>query len=177
MAGNVGQLIDAAWQARREDRQGDAERSLLRAITLAREEHLRLDLIRGLKALAHVVRDLGDHERALPLIEEAVALSREENDPLLLAHSVRHLGDLHRAGGRLAEADRCYSEALSLYRAAPAPMPLDFANAIRPMALLKEAEGDVKAARRLWSEARSLYEAAGIRQAMEECDRRLSRLG
>ncbi len=133
MAGNVGQLIDAAWQARSEDRHADAERDLLRAIALAREANLRVDLIRGLEALSHVVRDLGQDEGALPLSEEAVALSREENDPLLLAHSVRHLGDLHRAGGRLVEADRCYSEALSLYRAAPAPLPLDFANAIRPM--------------------------------------------
>ncbi len=177
MAEDVSQLIDAAWQARREDRHGDAERGLLRAITLAHENNLRVDLIRGLKGLAHVVRDLGQDERALPLSEEAVALSREEEDPLLLAHSVRHLGDLHRAAGRLVDADRCYAEALSLYRAAPAPSPLDFANAIRPMALLKEAEGDVKAARQLWSEARPLYEAAGIRQAVEECDRRLSRLG
>ena len=45
------------------------------------------------------------------------------------------------------------------------------------MALVKEAEGDVNAARQLWSEARPLYEAAGVRQAVEECDRRLSRLG
>ncbi len=106
-----------------------------------------------------------------------MALSREEEDPLLLAHSVRHLGDVHRGAGRLVEADRCYSEALSLYRAVPAPSPLDFANAIRPMAFLKEAEGDVKVARRLWAEARPLYEAAGIRRAVDECDTRVSRLG
>ena len=123
MTENVSQLIDAAWQARREDRHEAAERDLLRPITLARRGNLRVDLIRGLNALAHVVRDVGQNERALPLSEEAVALSREQADPLLLAHSVRHLGDLHRAVGRLSEADRCYSEAMSLYRAAPTPLP------------------------------------------------------
>ncbi len=171
---NVQQLIDEAWQARREERHGDAERDLLQAITAARQAHLRRELIRALKALAHVARDLGEDARAQPLYEEAVALCREEPDRLLLAHTVRHLGDLHRHAGRLAEAERCYSEAVSLYRAAPAPPPLDFANAIRPAALLKEAQGDFQGARPLWSEARRLYEAAGISQAVEECSRRLS---
>jgi tetratricopeptide (TPR) repeat protein len=170
------QLIEAAWQARREDRHGDAERDLLQAIALAREANARMELIHALKVLAHLVRDLDQNERALPLYEEAVTLCRHEQDPLLLAQTVRHLGDLHRGDGRLVEADRCYSEALSLYRAAPAPPALDFANAIRPAALLKEAEGDLETAKTLWSEAQRLYEAVGLPRAVEECSRRLSRL-
>jgi tetratricopeptide (TPR) repeat protein len=171
------QLIDAAWQARREKRHGDAERDLLQAITWARQANLRTELIHALTALAHVLRDLGQDERALPLYQEAVALCREEQDSLLLAHTARHLGDLHRRAGRLLEADSCYSEALSLYRAAEAPPPLDFANAIRPAALLREAEGDLKTARTLWLEALRLYDAVGVRDAADECSRRLSRLG
>ncbi len=170
-------LIGAAWQARREDRHEDAERDLLRAVESARQADSRPELIHALKALAHVVRDVGEDERARPLYEEAVALCREEQDPLLLAHTVRHLGDLHRGAGNLVEAERCYSEALSLYRAAPAPPPLDFANAIRPAALLKEAEGDLATAKTLWLEALRLYEAVGLSQAVEECTRRLSRIG
>jgi len=50
---------------------------------------------------------------------------------LLLAHTVRHLGDLHRDADRLSEADRCYSEALSLYPTSASPRHLDFANALR----------------------------------------------
>ena len=171
------QLIESGWQARREDRHGDAERDLLQAIALAREADLRTELIHALEALAHVVRDVGQDERALPLYEEAIALCRQQQDPLLLAHTVRHFGDLHRGNGRLVDADRCYSEALSLYRAAPAPPALDFANAIRPTALLKEAEGDVETAKILWSEAQRLYEACGVTGGVEECRRRLSRLG
>ncbi len=175
--GNVQQLIQAGWQARRDERYEDAERDLVQAIASAREANLRRELIHALKALAHVVRDRDEDERARALYEEAVDRCREEHDPLLLAHTVRHLGDLHRGAGRLSEAERCYSEALSLYRAAPAPPPLDFANAIRPAALLKEAEGDLSTAKTLWLEALRLYEAAGVRQAVEECNRRLSRLG
>jgi tetratricopeptide (TPR) repeat protein len=146
--------IEAAWQARREGRHGDAERQLLQVITTSRRTGLRIELIRALKALAHVVRDLG--------------LSRAQGDALLLAHTVRHLGDLHRAAGRVADAERCYHEALSLYRASPAPPPLDLANALRPLALLKEGEGDVETARQLWSEAHVLYVAAGVDVASHE---------
>jgi hypothetical protein len=38
---DAAQLIEAAWQARREERHGDAERDLVQAIALARETHLR----------------------------------------------------------------------------------------------------------------------------------------
>lgn len=168
------QLIEAAWQARREGRHGDAERGLLDAVRVSREGGLRIDLIRALKALAHVVRDVGQRERALPLYEEAVALSREEGDALLLAHTVRHLGDLHLEADRRIEADRCYQEALARYRAVSDPPPLDFANALRPAAMLRELEGNADAARQLWSEARRFYQAAGVREGVEECERRLA---
>ncbi len=168
------ELTEAAWQARREGRHADAERDLVRAVAAARQPLARRELIHALKALAHVVRDAGQDERARPLYEEAVALCREEQDALLLAHTVRHLGDLHRSAGELPEAERCYTEALSLYRAATAPPPLDFANALRPAALVKEAQGDAASARTLWAEALRLYETAGASQAVEECRRRLA---
>lgn len=169
-------LIDEAWRARREGRQADAERGLLEAIESSRQFGSRVQLIRALKSLAHVVRDVAQDDRALPLYEEAVTLGRVEGDILLLAHTVRHLGDLHRDAGRLGDADRCYAEALSLYRTAPSPPALDFANALRPAALLKEHCGDEVGARQLWSEAQILYEAAGVQQGVDECSRHLARL-
>jgi tetratricopeptide (TPR) repeat protein len=135
-----------------------------------------VELIRALGALAHVVRDAGEHDRALPLCEEAVALSREEAEPLLLAHTIRHLGDLHRSVSRLDAAARCYDEALALYRRADAPDPLDFANALRPAAILKEHQGDTVAARQLWADAHRLYGVAGIQAGVEESARRLRML-
>lgn len=93
--------VDVAWQARREGRHEDAERALLEVITTGRQSGTRLQLIRALKALAHVLRDVGQDGQASPLYEEAVALSREEGDIALLAHTVRHLGDLHRDADRL----------------------------------------------------------------------------
>ena len=169
--------VDVAWQARREGRHADAERGLLEVIKTGRHSGSRLQVIRALNALAHVVRDVGQDGRALPLYEEAVALSREEGDISLLAHAVRHLGDLHRDADRLAEAGQCYSEAIALYRSADSPPTLDFANALRPAALLKERQGDNAGARQLWSEARMFYQAAGVQPGVDECTRHLEHLG
>jgi len=169
-------LIDEAWQARREGRHADAEEGLLEAIQASRQYGSRVQLIRAIKGLAHVVRDVGQDERALALYEEAVSLGREEGDILLLAHTVRHLGDLHRDTDRLDDANRCYSEALSLYRSSGAPPALDFANALRPAALMRERSGDDVGARQLWSEAQVLYQAAGVQPGVDECSRHLARL-
>jgi tetratricopeptide (TPR) repeat protein len=169
-------VIDAAWQARRDGRHREAEKGLLEAIETTREAGPRAQLIRALKALAHVVRDVGQDERALHLYEEAVTLSREQGDILLLAHTVRHLGDLQMEADQLAEADRCYREALSLYRTAASPPALDFANALRPAALLRERQGDRAGARELWTEAQVLYQAVGVQRGVDECARHLAQL-
>jgi tetratricopeptide (TPR) repeat protein len=172
---SVGNLVDRAWQLRRErGNPADAERLLMEALAAARQSGSRREMIRTLKALVHVVRDQGQDERALPICEEAVVLSRQEGDPILLAHTVRHLGDLHRDAKRFTDAERCYEEALALYRAASDPPSLDFANALRPAALLKEAQGDVAGAKQLWTEARQRYRE--YPEAIEECSRHLSRL-
>jgi tetratricopeptide (TPR) repeat protein len=173
---DIDDMLDAAWRARREGRHDEAERGLRDAVDVSRRSGSRLQLIDALKRLAHVLHDARQGEQALPLYEEALALSREEGDALVLAHTVRHLGDLHRGAGRLADAERCYAEALSIYRSAPEPPALDFANALRPAALLKEEQGDTGGARALWSEARAHYDAAGIEPGVEECSRRLARL-
>jgi tetratricopeptide (TPR) repeat protein len=169
-------LIETAWRDRREGRLDEAERGLRAAIDASRQTGSRRQLIDALGKLAHVMRDLDRAEEALPLSEEAVEVSRSGDDPLLLAHAVRHLGDLHRGAGRLADADRCYSEALAIYRDADAPDALDFANALRPAALLKHALGDRAAARQLFSDARDRYRDAGIAAGVEECARHLAQL-
>ena len=80
------------------------------------------------RGLGQIERDLGRGEAARPLYEEAVALCRDEGDPLALAHTVRHLGDIHQDAGRAALAEPCYDEALALYRSHDRTAPLDLAN-------------------------------------------------
>ena len=113
------------------------------------------------------LRDLAENQRrmnpkkALENYKKAVAETR-----LKLAHTIRHLGDVYREQGHPQEAERCYEEALAIYRAHPEAPPLDLANAIRAMALLKNTS-------ELWTEAKDLYEHCGIPAGVAACERRL----
>ena len=132
------------------------------------------DAIRSLKALAQIERDTRNPKAALPLYEQAVVLCRRIDDVPLLAHTIRHLGDVHLDLENLLDAEACYVEALTLYRASPRASRLDLANAIRPMAILKGRIGDADAARHLWEEARDLYRSLGIEAGVAECSANLA---
>jgi tetratricopeptide (TPR) repeat protein len=166
-----------AARARREDRLADAHRLYGEAVEAARRDGGPAALIQALKGLAQIERDLGRPEAALPLYEEALAIGRLEGDALTIAHTVRHVGDLHRKAGRPEAAERCYLEALEIYGGSTTVPALDLANAIRPLAILRDEAGDRAEARRLWEEAKTLYAASGVREGVEECSRRLARLG
>jgi tetratricopeptide (TPR) repeat protein len=168
-------LMDRADRARREDRLPQARRDFLEAVALCRRSGARGELVRALKGLGQIERDLGGGDAALPLHEEAVALCRGHDDPLLLAHTLRHLGDIHQDAGRLDEAAPHYREALALYRAHETPL-LHLANAIRPLALLQERLGQRDDAILLWSEARDLYDAVKVREGVAESAAHLERL-
>jgi len=165
-----------ANRARLEDRSADAHRDYASAVALCRQSGNRRELIRALKGLGQIERDLDRGSAALPLYGEAVAICREHGDALLLAHTVRHVGDIHRDAGEAGLAEPCYDEALSIYRKHQQTEPLDLANAIRPLAILKDDAGAIEEAKRLWAEARDLYAAANVREGVAESSRRLARL-
>src|SRR5438105_4727806 len=110
--------------------------------------------------LAGELRRLGEFERktgvlygpALKHYEEAVAIYRELDDPLRLAHTIRHLGLVHEDAGRLEEAEKCYDEALALYRKHETGDTLDYANAVRYPAVIKNRRGKREESTRLWEE-------------------------
>lgn len=170
------ELIDRAWAARRKGRLEDAHRDLDEAVRTCRDASEPSELVRALKALAHVERDLGRNDEGRALYEEAERLDRERQDILSLAHTVRHLGDVHRDAGRVRDAERCYLEALSLYDSRLDAPILDVANAVRPLAILRELQGRLEEAGELWERARDLYAEARIGAGVEECDARLRSL-
>jgi tetratricopeptide (TPR) repeat protein len=170
------EMMEEADRARREHRLADARRDFAEALVLCRRTGERQDLLRALKGLGQIERDLGRVAAARPLYEEAVALCRETEDPLVLAHTVRHLGDIHRDAARMDLAEPCYQEALALYRSTERTATLDLANAVRPLAILKEAVGSTEEARQLWREARDLYTVAAVEEGAVECSQRLDRL-
>lgn len=172
---SASELIDRGWEARRKGRLQEAHRDLSEAVRACRDDVPEpSELVRALKALAHVERDLGRGEEGRALYEEAEALDRGRQDVLSLAHTVRHLGDVHRDAGRIRDAERCYLEALSLYEARLDAPALDVANALRPLAILRESQDRTEESRELWARARTLYAEAGVDAGVEECDAHLS---
>ena len=136
----------------------------------------RIELANELRRRGEAERGLSDGDGGVASYEEAIAILREENEPLLLAHAIRHLGDIHHDRGRNELAAHHYDEALALYREHPEAKPLDLANAIRSQAVLKEETGQIEDAIALWSEAGKLYEMVNVDAGVNESARRVARL-
>ncbi len=184
------ELMEEAWAVRRETMtsppqsheqqqqiMGDVHTMLVDAVAICREIGAHQELVHALRKLGHVEQEMGRDDVTRTLYEEAVTISRNLGDAFLLAHSVRHVGDLHRRMGRTDAAEACYNEAIALYRNHDQPPSLDFANALTPMAMLKEDAGSVVEAKTLWQKARDLYAEANVQEGVDECSRRLARLG
>ena len=180
------ELIDRAWRARYRAMQdppgseADLQRvidsvygDLARAVEICRAIGAKRELSMALGKLGHVEQN---DKTKLACYVEAVAAARESGDAMRIAHAVRHLGDVYRHAGRQADAERCYDEALALYRGEDSPPTLDFANAVRPMAILQADLGQREEALTLWGEARDLYATVGIAEGVEEAERWLERL-
>ncbi|HEY2118477.1 MAG TPA: hypothetical protein VGH37_04770 [Candidatus Acidoferrum sp.] len=112
-----------------------------------------------------------DGATARQCYEEAVALFRQIDEPLVLAHTVRHLGDVYREEGFTDLAESCYHEALALYRNHQERLPLDLANAIRSLAVLRSEQ-----AKALWEEACDIYAAFRIEAGVKEATARIAAL-
>jgi len=176
MTDKSGKLIQQALQARRENRLADAKRDLVEAVGLCRRAGLQAELAKALTGLGQIERDLHCSSAALQHYEEAVALYRAEGNALKVAHTIRHVADIHRHEGRYELSERCYNEALRLYRDHEKTPQLDLANAFRGLALLKDDTGNIKEARSLWQKARDLYAAVNVEAGVAESSRRLALL-
>ena len=170
-------LIVRGYRARRAGRLEAAHQHFSDAVAASRQRGSPLTLVRSLKGLGQIERDLGLGDEALPLYEEAVEICRRESDALRLAHTVRHLGDIHQDAGRVTQAESCYQEALVIYRDHRGTAPLDLANALRPFAILQETLGKPDQAIELWTEARNLYARLNLQDGVAESSEHLARLG
>ena len=150
--------------------------ALSQAVDILRQQGKTKRLVNALRKLGHLAQDIGRVEQVLELYQEAVAVSRELADDILLAHNIRHLGDYHFNVGNFNAAERYYNEALNTYQGTEDSLKLDYANALRPMALLKEKIGKAEDAIELWQQARDLYDAVGVVEGVQECEQHLIEL-
>ena len=171
----LNELMREANRIRFDDPPG-ARRLYADAVKRCRIAGHQKHLIRALKGLGQIERDLGHADIALELYSQAVTLCRAAGDPLLLAHTVRHVGDIHQDEGRWMLAEPCYQEALSIYREQEQTAVLDLANTVRPFAALKQQKGEIDEAKQLWNEAKDLYAAANVPEGVARATRELARL-
>ena len=167
-------VLQRGVSARRDGRLSEALRYMNEAAAICGPDQ---DVNRAyvLRELGELARHSHDLNAAQAHYEQAVVLLRISDDRLKLAHTIRHLGDVHAERRHWPEAERCFAEALDIYRSHPSPGALDLANAVRAYALKTET-GRREGARALWVEAGELYESEGITAGVEECRHRADRL-
>lgn len=171
----IASAVRAGIIARRNGDLSEAGQHLNKAFALCGPDH-DYELAVTLRELGELARHNHDLSGAQAHYEQAVALLRGSVDRLKYAHTIRHLGDVHAERQQWPDAERCFAEALNVYRSHPSPDALDLANAIRACAALKTATGRREEARALWAEAGELYESLGIAAGVEECRRQADQL-
>ncbi|RKI05256.1 tetratricopeptide repeat protein [Corallococcus sp. AB038B] len=152
-----------------------------RAREVARKEG---DLLREalcLQVEAQVAQERSRHQDAERLFTQALPLF-ERFDPehmhlratLGYARSIRGLGALALDGGRLDEAESCFSKALQYFNAANSP--LSAANCIHGLGKVALDRGQVSEARLQFEEAQRLFGHSGNRLGKAHCLRSLGEL-
>lgn len=172
-SGEIDSVLRKGTAARRAGRLEEALRLMNEACDMCGPDR-DYDRALVLRELGELARNSSDLKTAQAHYEEAVTLLRTSEDRLKLAHTVRHLGDVHAAQQHWPEAERCFVEALEIYRSNPSRGDLDLANAVRAYAALKTETGRREEARPFWAEAGELYQSQGIAAGVEECRRRAS---
>lgn len=163
-------LLKQAAQARGSGQSAEAERLYKEAAAeaKAKDDTVRAEALMG---VAQARRDAGDRTGASINYAEAITLLRAANDTPLLAHALRHAADVRSQLREYASAGAYIQEAVRLYRAFDAAVPLDLANALRVQAL-----NDERQAHASWKEAEALYAAEGIDAGVGESKAHLDAL-
>jgi tetratricopeptide (TPR) repeat protein len=162
------------YRARRENRLSASRAAFIDVVRKAAEEGDRSSLAEALGGLAEAEDGIGNCEAARHHYANAAVLYRQIGPPKMLACTLRHEADLWMQTNRSAEAEPLYLEAEKAYRQSGEDSALDLAHTLRALALIRETNGETKAARSFWQEACEIYTRLEVKEALAECDRKLS---
>jgi predicted ATPase/class 3 adenylate cyclase len=109
--------------------------------------------------IAFVLGLQGDHQAALPLLQESVLISREQGDMFYLADNLTAVGQAHQFLGNYRESRASYLEALELF--GEADNPSGIAGGLMMLSGLESAVGNHPRAVRLFAAGSALNEAIG----------------
>jgi hypothetical protein len=99
----------------------------------------------------------GRSQDAVALAVDALAVSRQSNDPLLVAYTLRHTADIQAQLGFFDQSAIEITEAIRIYREHASDHTLDLANALRISALNAERRAHAE-----WHEAETLYASVDV---------------
>jgi len=125
--------------------------AFVHAYDLSRRSGDRPRGVRSLNALANVLLDIGDYDRAFEVSAESLKLARSLGDLRAQALALNNVGETHRFSGRYEAAMDAYKEALSLARRAGTPR--DAAVILENMASTARRQGQMEAAAGYYADA------------------------
>jgi len=123
-------------------------------------------LVQNLNNIGSVYVSSGQHQQALPYLEEAVAIFRGIDNPEAIATGLNNLGYAYASLNRHDRALACYEEALGLRRALNTP--LETATVLNNMGLLFSSMGRHEEAILRHEEALKIRRAASDRKGIAE---------
>ncbi|MBI3031672.1 MAG: tetratricopeptide repeat protein [Candidatus Rokubacteria bacterium] len=115
--------------------------------------------IRALNALANVLLDVGDYDRAFEASSQALRLARSTGDLRAQSTALNNIGETHRFGGRYAAGMDAYKEALTLAQRAGTSQ--DVLVILENMASTARRQGQLEEAAERYDEAIALARRSG----------------
>ena len=115
-AGRMDALIVAANLAFSIDRYADGNAHVEEALSIARELHDDMGVVKATRLLAYAAGEEGDAKLALRLMCDALSFVRTTRDETSLGSSLNAMAELYRGAGNAEAARPLYEEALALAR-------------------------------------------------------------
>ena len=115
--------------------------------------------VRALNALANVLLDIGDYDRAFEASSQALRLARSTGDLRAQSTALNNVGETHRFGGRYAAAMDSYKQALPLAQRAGTFQ--DVLVILENMASTARRQGQLEEAAERYDEALTLARRSG----------------
>jgi serine/threonine-protein kinase len=128
------------------------------------------------RLIAKVYLQLGEYDRALPLLRTDLERRRRLDGPrsLAVAESLTQIGDVQWEQGRSDEAGATYEEALSIRRSRGAERTPEVANLIWSLAGIKSSRNDYAGAEALNQQALAIYVETKGEESLEASEVRNS---
>jgi len=128
------------------------------------------------RLIANVYLQLGEYDRALPLLRTDLERRRRLDGPrsLAVAESLTQIGDVQSEQGRFEEAGPIYEEALSIRRSRGAERTPEVANLIWCLAGIKRSRSDYAGAEAMLKQALAVFGETKGEESLEAAEVRNS---